>query len=316
MWFKNINIFKVKIPSFSTAAELHQQLAQHQARSCGQLERSTVGWASPLGEDYPELVYQTQQCFFLAAKQYERLLPTTVLREHTAERVKDMEQEQQRKLGTREKRAIFDQVMVQLLPKAFIKSSITYAYIDLTNNWLIIDTSSQQKAENFVILLRNSLPDLQLEPIAVQYSISQIMTDWLLEQKMPHGLLIEDYCEMHDPRAVHTQIKCVNQDLYTEEVQAHLKTGKQVTRLGLTWEDRLTFVMSQEFSVKRIKPLDLVQQQMDEMDIETTEQRLIADCMMMAGEFSELLKTLLMAFGGSLDDTAQSSLHREAVFAD
>lgn len=306
MWFKNINIFQVTLPSFSTAEQLHQLLAKHHARPCGQLERASVGWTPPLGDDYAELVYRTQDCFFIAAKHYERLLPTTVIREHTQERIKEMEHEQQRKMGARERRSLSDQVMIQLLPQAFIKSTITYAYIDLRNQWLVIDTASQTKAENFVILLRESLPDLQLEPIATNYSVSQTMTTWLIEQDMPDGLLIENYCEMHDPRSVHTQIKCVNQDLYTNEVQAHLKTGKAVTRLGLTWQDRLTFVVDHDFSVKRIKPLDLVQQQMEELDIETAEQRLMADFTMMAGEFSELLKTLLSALGGLMNEPVEA----------
>ena len=241
----------------------------------------------------------------IVRKAWLDVLPTTVIREHTAERIKDLEQEQHRKIGSREKRALSDQVMIQLLPQAFIKSAFTYAYIDCRNHWLVIDTSSQAKAENFVILLRESLPELQLEPIATHHSVSQTMTNWLVDQQMPAGLLIEDYCEMHDPRAVHTQIKCVNQDLYTSEVQAHLKTGKVVARLGLTWQDRLNFVMDHDFSVKRIKPLDLVQQQMEEMDTETIEQRLMADFTMMAGEFSELLKTLLMAFGGAMNEQTQ-----------
>lgn len=298
MWFKNLHIYRLVEPFTLTAEQLHGKLIQDSARQCGSLERSTYGWRSPLGPEHDFLVQQCNGCLFIAARKEEKLLPASVVKERVEERIAIIELEQDRKVGSKEKRALSEEITIQLLPQAFSKGAVIYAYIDPAQGLLLIDTSSTAKAEEFTVLLRKSLGSLKLLAPEVEHSITALMTKWLAYDELPRGFNVEDTCEMQDPEHAKSVLKCMNMDLMSEEIQNHIKAGKQIIKLDLTWEDRVTFMLDGDLTLKRIGFLDLVQDQRDELDAAAPEEKLLADFSILAGEFSALLPELFQALGG------------------
>jgi recombination associated protein RdgC len=83
-----------------------------------------------------------------------------------------------------------------------------------------------------------------------------------------------------------------------KEIRAHLSAGKYVTKLGLTWNDRVSFVLTDKLQIKRLDFLNISKEPGDgESDMSSDEQFDI-DFTLMAGELSQLLADLTAALGG------------------
>lgn len=70
-----------------------------------------------------------------------------------------------------------------------------------------------------------------------------------------------------------------------------------VTRLGLTWNKRIAFVLTDRLQVKRVEFLEVEAAAADAPDIDPLEQFDI-DFTVMSGELSKLLVDLMAARGG------------------
>jgi recombination associated protein RdgC len=297
MWFKNILAYRVLSPFEYNAEELHELLADLPSRPCGQLEHLTIGWAPPMGVGHDRLTHEAAGCIMLALRKEEKLLPQSVVREQVQQKLLALEQEG-RKVSARDKRALQEEVTLHLLPRAFTKGDVTYAYFDKRHQWLIIDTGRRAKAEEFMILLKKSLPNIQFEAISVENAISRTLTQWAIEGKSAEGFAFNDYCELRDPRQAKNIIKCLNQAVESEEVTQHLLAGKELFRAKFVWRERLNFILEDDFSIKRIQFTDLIQEEAVEVSTETTVDQFDAEFVLCSGEFAAFLPALLAALEG------------------
>lgn len=298
MWFKNIHLFQLVEPWQLSAQELEEKLLEHQARPCGSIELATFGWCSPFDKVGSTLVHGSNGCLLVAACKEERILPGSVIRDAVQERIAAIEAEQGRTVYRKEKLQLRDEVTFELMPRAFVKRKLTFAYIDPKLGLLVVDSASRNKAEELSVLLRQSLGSLKLAPITTKTNPGLMMTSWLLNEKLPSYFNLEDSCAMLDPQTGEGLIKCQRHDLTEKEIQAHLQAGKQVTQLALTWQDKMSFVLHDDLSIKRIRCLDLIQEKSNESHAETMEERLDADFTLMNLEFAEMLPTIFDSFDG------------------
>ena len=74
--------------------------------------------------------------------------------------------------------------------------------------------------------------------------------------------------------------------------------SKFVTKLALEWEERLSFVLSEDCSLKRLKFADQIREKNDDILKEDYAQRFDADFVLMTGILSQLTENLLHDFGG------------------
>ncbi|MCK5663348.1 MAG: recombination-associated protein RdgC, partial [Thiotrichaceae bacterium] len=146
MWFKNIHIYRFLHPFTLTADTLHEELSQAAFQPCGKMDMESMGWVPPLGRDNESLVHTANNCIIFTSRKEEKILPASVIREFVAEKVDEIEIQQMRKVRKREKDEIREQVLFDLIPRAFTRSHYLFAYIDVSNGWLLIDTPSDKKA--------------------------------------------------------------------------------------------------------------------------------------------------------------------------
>lgn len=297
MWFKNIQIFSFAEPFNLSASQFQTLLEGQRARPCGKLEASHYGWTSPWGMDNERLVEAEGGRFLLAARREEKLLPPAVVREQVNQQVTAIEATENRIVSAKEKRALYDQLWVQLLPQAFSKSQITYAYIDLEKQWLVIDSANPTRGEDLTVLLRESLGSLKFKELKPEVAPSFIFTEWLGGVGLPSDFTLEEYCELQDPRSAQTVIKCMNQNLLAEEIAGHLTVGKRVIKLALTWQDRLHFILDEHLNIRRIRFLDLIQDQLQDSSPETKEDKKRAEFLICSAEFSAFIPRLGEVFG-------------------
>ncbi len=298
MWFKNIQLYRLTQPFEASAEALHEQLASRQSRPCGSLEAATLGWTPPLGREGSQLTHGAGHCIMVCARREEKLLPSTVVREVLADRVEQIEAAESRRMRRQEKMELKDNIVLELLPRAFVRSRHTYAYIDRDNGWLVVDEASPKRAEELITLLRETLGSLPLQPVEVARAPAPVMTGWLQGEGLPQEFVLGDQCELRDPMEEGGIVRCRRQDLLGEEIGVHLEAGKQAVQLALEWHERLGFLLCDDLSIKRLKFLDLIQEEAAEAEAEDAATRFDVDFALMTLELGRFLPRLLELFGG------------------
>ncbi len=297
MWFKNLSIFRLTEAFTLTPAELEQQLSPLAFRPCGPHEEFTLGWTCPINKSGQQLVHPSNGFMMICGKKEERVLPTAVINELVQEKIQEKEDQQARKLSKKERTEIKDEIIFESLPKAFTFSRKIYAYVDVKGGYLIVDSASSKSSEDLLSLLRKSLGSLPAIPLNTLDKPSTIMTQWLLTQQTPSDLTIEDECELRSEESG-SIIRCKKHDLSLPEIKNHLDSGKEAIKLALNWSDRLAFILNENLDIKRLKFLDLIQDQVSDIDAPDAETQFDVDFSIMSAELSNFIPRLLELFGG------------------
>lgn len=296
MWFRNLRIYRLSSDWNRDARQLNDLLAKRPLSRCGSFDMVSRGWVYPKHEDF---VHGVNGQWLVALGVEQKLLPATVVRQVTQERAAQIEAEQGRKVGRKEMRDLRDSVAQELLPKAFTRRRTTWAWIDPINGWLAIDAGSDAKAEEFLEVLLPSVGEIQLRPLQTQLSPTSAMTDWLASGEAPVGFTVDDDLELRPAASTQSAIRYVKHALEGKEIQQHIGNGKVATKLGMTWNDKVSFVLTDKFQVKRLAFLDILKEEAEQSALEADEQ-FDVDFALMAGELNLLLSDLLTALDGEL----------------
>jgi recombination associated protein RdgC len=89
-------------------------------------------------------------------------------------------------------------------------------------------------------------------------------------------------------------------------VALHLQQGKLPTYLAMTWADRVSFVLTDDLKIKRVKFLDVDAATSTGTAGDSDEDAFDANAALATGELSQLMGELLDALGG---ERAPPSLH-------
>ncbi len=298
MWFKNLHIHRLIKPFELTPEELHQKLDEHTFRPCSNLETFTFGWVPPLGRHGTQLTHATNGYIMVCARKEEKVLPAAVVNEIVAEKVADIEESQARSVRNKERKEIREEVLQDLMPRAFSRSNYTFAYIDPHNGWLIIDAANATKAEDLISLLRKAIGQFPTQTPKVNGNPTDILTRWLSQHTPATHFVIEDQCELRDPDKEGGVIRCTRQDLIAEEVQSHLQAGKQVTKIAIEWNERLSAILVDDLTIKRLRFLDVIQEEAENSYGDDAASCFDADFSLMTLELSRFIPALIEAFGG------------------
>ncbi|WP_457675024.1 recombination-associated protein RdgC [Thiolapillus sp.] len=298
MWFRNLSLYRFTSPFELTPEELEEQLAARPSRPLGDLEPAFTGWTQPLGEDGAQLVHAAGHCMMVCARKEEKILPAAAVRELLEERLAEIEAREGRRPGAKARRELKESIIFEMMPRAFSKSSLQYAYIDRRHGWLVVDTASATRAEELISLLRDCLGSFPVVPLATEEAPVDVMTQWLRESTAPADLEIGDECELRDLVEDGAIVRVRREDLFSEEIQAHVQAGKRVMKLALTWKERVSFVLDEHFILRRVRFQDEVLDEAADNGAETYAQRFDADFVLMTGEFSRFLPALMEIFGG------------------
>jgi recombination associated protein RdgC len=301
MWFRNLQLYRLTENFAPDPEGLHQALLEKAFRPCGGLDTHSSGWVPPLGRHADQLVHAANGRMMICQRREDRLLPPAVVREALAEKVEQIEAREARPVGRKEKTRLKDEIIVDLLPRAFTRSNHLYAYIDPQAGWIVVDSATPTKAEEMLSLLRETLGSLKVRPVAVNDSPALMMTRWL-EAAPPTSFVVGDECELKEPVDKGAVIRARKLDLSGEEVKSHLEAGMQVTRLGVEWNERISCLLCDDLSIKRLRFLDLVMEEAADVDAADAAARFDADFTLMAMELERFLPALMQAFGGSDND--------------
>lgn len=295
MWFRNLQIYRLATDWNITAERLDEQLAGHVFQPCGSMDRQSKGWTSPRGDE--RLAYGLNGQIMLALAVEQKLLPGAVVKQAADERIAEIETQQGYSPSRKQVREIREQVAEELLPRAFSRRRITRAWINPAHGWLCIDAASTSKADEVLELLNQCVSDLPLSPLRTARSPTAAMTEWLTTREAPTGFSIDRDCELRSPLEENATVRYVRHPLDGEEIGKHIAAGKQPTRLALTWDDRISFVLTEKLEIKRLAFLDILKEEA-EASAETADEQFDADFVLMTGELARLLPALVAALGG------------------
>lgn len=302
MWFKNLQIYRLPMPWNIDHAKLEEQLARGPFVKCPSHQPMSRGWVAPRKDG--GLVYSLAGQWLIALTVEQRLLPTSVVNDEAAERAEALEAEQGYAPGRKQMKELKERIVEELMPRAFTRRRTTYVWIDPKNGWFCVDAGSASKAEEVIDHLRHCLDDFPLKPFSTQLSPTSAMASWLAGGEAPEGFTIDCDVELEALGEERAKVSYKHHPLDGEHVRDHLACGKLPTKLALTWDDRISFVLTDGREVKRVAFLDLLKEQA-EKSAEHADEQFDADFALMTGELQRFIPALVDGLGGELIDLAE-----------
>ena len=294
--FKNVIVYRIGPGWSATVAEIEASLDSQRFVECGASQEKSMGWQEPRGEAHGPLVEAVGGQFMLKLMIETRSLPGSVITRKAKERVTQIEASTGRKPGKKETREIKDDIKRELLPMAFSKESSVFVWIDPDAHFLVIDAGSQARADEVVTMLVKSLAGLAVTLLNTQMSPTAAMSEWLITQEPPASFSVDRECELKAADESKAVVRYARHPLDTEEVKQYVEAGKLPTRLALTWDSRVSFVLTESLQLKKLTFLDVVLEgtasgKSDGFD---------TDVAIATGELKKLLPDLFEALGGEV----------------
>lgn len=292
MWFKQVTPFRVfELPE---KRYLDESLGNSWFTELQGLDWFSEGFTHP--NAFTDLaVFEAQKTMLISLMREEKVLPSAAIKHKLDEQVVKIQTAEGRNVGRREKQELREAIIDDLLPKALIKSSRTYGLF--AGEWLFVDTANRRKAENLLTKLREALGGLPAQQPVTHQSPASLMTNWLLQGEAQGRFVLDSDVTLVGVGDVAPKVKISRKDLTAEDVVQHAKNGMIVTELGLIWNDRVAFILTQDLTLKRIQWLDVVQEEA-EGSCDDAESMAYATQLLMEAALSAILGELVDLLGG------------------
>lgn len=291
-------------------ARLEEAMADHAFAPCGSQEMSRYGWVPAAGDRDERLAYSIGagdgDVYAIRAMEETKILPSALIKREVDGKVAEIEHQQARKVYRRERNQLKDEVVLDLLPRAFPRQQETRAIIMPQAGLLVVEAAGHARAEKLLTQLRSSIGSLPIVLPDVKQSPSAVMSHWLEQQQpMPAGFQLLDEADLKDNLVEGGTVKVRGQDLTSSEVVAHLEAGKRVVKLGLEWDESLRFQLHEDLRITRIRQTDQFLEGREEADDEIA--RFEADLVLTAITFQRLHRDLMSAFGGEATSQGEAA---------
>jgi recombination associated protein RdgC len=290
MFFRNLTLFR--FPTNIDFSQLDTLLPEVQLKPVGALELSSRGFISPFGRDEEALSHRIGDSIWVTVGGEDKILPGSVINDLLARKIAEIEEKEGRKPGGRARKRLKEDLIHELLPRAFVKTSRTDALLDLEHGFVAVDTSSRKNGEAVVSEIRTALGSFPALPLNAEVAPRSILTSWIAGEPMPEGLSLGEECELKDAMDGGAVVKCQHQELLCDEIGKHLEAGKQVTRLALVLDDHLSFVLGEDLVVRKLKFLDGAVEQLESTERDDLRAELDARFALMSGEVRRLFLVL------------------------
>ncbi len=296
--FKNALIYRIESWDPPALSAIEQRLAGQRFIECAASQPESAGWVEPRGEKHGALIETVAGQTLLRACVERKAVPASVVKSMLEQRLKKIEADTGRRPRGKALRELKEGIVHELLPRAFAKRSHTLVWLDAKTRRVIVDAASVKKADTLVTRLADLLGGgLRLSLLQTQTSPATAMAEWLATREAPAGFSIDRDCELKQPDSEKASVRYARHTLDIDEMAQHIRQGKLPTQLAMTWNGRVSFVLSDALTLKKIKLLDVVLEgnapgkDGDGFD---------ADVALCTGELGRLIPDLVAALGGEL----------------
>ena len=292
--FKSITAFRIQAGWKPSVANIEQALSAKRFVACAATQEASSGWEPPRGEKHGALIEAVGGHWILRLKSEKKMIPASVITCLAEERAEQIEESTGRKVARKEMKDLKEEIRLDCLPKAFSRFSATFVWIDVEREMLVIDTSSQAKSDEVIAHLLRSLDGLVLTPLQTKLSPAVVMADWLNGVEMHAKLELDRECELQASDETRAKVRYTRHNLAIDEVRSHIQSGKMPTQVGLTWDGRVSFVLTDALQLKKVNFLDGV---VDKVEGGNGKDRFDADVAIITGELARLIPDLVSSLG-------------------
>ncbi|WP_047396510.1 recombination-associated protein RdgC [Chitinibacter sp. ZOR0017] len=297
LWFRNLQIYRLAADHALTADLIDAELAKRPFVPCGSMDMDSCGWIAPARFAQDSFAFARQNAVLVCLKSEEKVLPAAVIKDELDYRVEQIESAENRKCGRKEQRELKDRIVEELTPRAFTRSRVRRALLDLENGLVIVDSASAANAEFLLSTLRETLGSLPTRLVETEISPAVAMTDWLYGA-IPDEFSLGQAAELKAPGDEGAIARFKRQVMDCKEVSEHLKVGKIVTGLSLAFGERLTFTLTESLEIKSLAMLDVLKDELKDMDAETQDDLFESQFALLIGELRGFIPALLDSLGG------------------
>ena len=295
--FKSALIYRITHWDVPAAATIEDRLDAARFAECTPTQLESSGWVEPRGEKHGLLIENVGGQLMLRLCVERKAVPGSVVKLALNQRLDKIEADTGRRPKGKQAKEMKEEIVHALLPRAFPKRSDTLVWIDPKASLLWVNAASLKKADAIVTQLIELLGGgIALTLLQTQVSPATAMSQWLSTQEAPAGFSIDRECELKQPDSEKSTVKYSRHTLDIVEVAEHIQQGKLPTQLAMTWEGRVSFVLNESMTLKRIKLLDVAM----EGSTSGKDDGFDADMAITTGELGKLFPDLLAALGGEL----------------
>jgi len=286
---------------------LEQALQAARFVPCGPTQPDSHGWVPPRGNKSLMLAESVGGQVILKLCTERRPLPASAVKAAVEERIEKYKLETgNERVSARVKKEMKEEVVQDLLPRAFTKRSTTLVWIDPVNKLLVVDSGSLTGADKVVTALIEALSEVPgstpivVRPVQTNETAVACMSHWLATREAPVSFTVDRDCELKTPDEQKSAVRYSRHTLEIDEVAQHIAAGKLPTQLAMTWDDRVSFVLTETAQVRKLKLLDVVMDGMQKAGKD--DDGFDTDAAILTGELSALIPDLLEALGGEVEE--------------
>jgi recombination associated protein RdgC len=296
MFFRNLTLYR--FPVSLDLSDLEKHLAGCALKPVGPLEVSSRGFVPPMprkgdGDDAEAaLSHRIGDAIWLSVGSEDRLLPSAVVNDLLQKKLAEVERKEGRRPGGRTRKRLKEDLVHELLPRAFVRPGRVDAILDLEHGICAVDSASRKQADNVVAEIRNALGSFPALPLNAEVAPRAVLTGWIAGEPLPDGLTLGDECELRDAADKGAVVKCQRQELTGDEIGKHLESGKQVARLALTLDDHASFVLGEDLVLRKFKLLDGAVDSLESTERDDIHAELDARFALMSAELKRLFSVV------------------------
>jgi recombination associated protein RdgC len=302
---KNAVIYRLQAGWTATVEQLETALAGSRFFPCGATQERSIGWVAPR-EKAGALIESVGGQWLMKLMIESKSVPAGAVKAAVEERIAKYKEETGReRVGAKIKKEFKEEVTLDLMPRAFPRRSSVLVWIDLAAKLLVIDAGSHTRADEAVTELVNTLcvNGFAPRPLSTVDSPAACMASWLQAGEAPAGFTVDRDCQLASNDEDKATVRYARIGLDTEEVRTHIQQGKVPTLLAMTWNDRLSFVLTEAGIIKRIDYLGGIMetQKSEEDDFD-------ANVTLATGELGAFIPALIEAMGGEQEPQPELDL--------
>ncbi len=292
---KNLTIYRLR-SILPTSSEVEHALSQYAFAPCAATQDKSIGFVPPRGHAHGALLEVVNQQWIIQLRTETKVLPASVVKRKVQTEVEAIEATTGRKPGKKERRTLMDDARLALLPQAFTKEGNVRVWIDPEARFLCTDASSQAKADDVMTWLIKAVHGLEVQLLNTQTSPSAAMAHWLATHEAPAGFSVDRECELKATDESRAVVRYARHPLDTEEVSQHIALGKMPTRLAMTWQDSVSFVLTESLQLKKLVFINHAEADSDAKAL-GEDDVFDADVVLVTAELEKLIPDLIEALG-------------------
>ncbi len=301
MWFRNLHLYRLTKPFELNPEQLAEKLEERSFEPCGRMSEESTGWISPVNRNRDYLVHAAGGCILICMRREQKVIPASAVKEELEEQMHAIRRELGRKVFSKEKQSLKEDIVSQMLPKAFVRSTHTHAYIDTKRGYLIFNASSDTMADTIHELLVETIGSFGAVKItAGEENPALILNHWV-EHGLPEGWELTGDYELKDPKDERVA-RFKDNEAENMVIGDLLEDGYWMSKLGIRYNGQFKAMIQPELQIKGIKFMDELLAENDDVDDEDELVKFDADFALMTRSLGDFIEDIIKLFKVSNKD--------------